>query len=384
MSDVEKPTSLNSHVSEALPNALARSLIKQCREHSEHYVQTLFEPLAKQLDDDLFKLVDKTQESEKAQLYSDAMLKLSSEREGLAQQFTLSYSQRLSQALNPGGLAIDTEDGMGGLTLIDDAQLEESLMINQITAKVFEAYSDELYALELRLSLMLPDLNMDEGQVPFGSGPICNAFEMLLSPLGFDIKVKLAIYRSLERTLLASIGTLFDELNNILREAGVLPEIKRKAKKNESVERVTKLLVETTASEGGGAGGESAGSVTDGVAHGYNGVQQLAGLFADGLSGAPEKQQALLAAPVTPQLVEVLSGLQMSNDLLEVNTEFSGEELKARIKTQLSEREGAPAAGIRQLDDETIDVISMIFDEWLMIVFLTLSRRWFFVCRYLF
>ncbi len=373
MSDVEKPSSLNGSVSEVLPDELARSLVKQCRKHSDHYVKTLFEPLVKQLDDDLFKLVEKTQESEKAQRYSDAMIKLRSEREGLAEQFILCHSQFLSQALNPDGLAIDTENSTEGLSLIDDAQLEESLVINQITAKIFEECSDELYALERRLSLVLPGLKMDEGQVPFGSAPICNAFEALLRPLGFDIKIKLAIYRSLERTLLASIGALFDKLNEVLREAGVLPKIKRKAKKSESVERVTKRLVDVTTGEGGGpgggVGGGSAGGSADGdtagdtgMVHGGQGIHQLAGLLADGLSDDPEKQQVLLSAPITPQLVEALSGLQISNDLLEVGAELSGEEFKARIKAQLSAREGAPAAGISQLDSETIDVISMIFD----------------------
>jgi len=362
MSDVEKPSFPKRDVTEALSNGLTRSLVKQCREHSERYANSLFEPLAKQLDDDLFKLVDKTQESEKAQLYNDAMIKLRSERATLAETFTVTYSQFLSQALNPDGLGVDAGNGLSGLSLVDDAQLEESLVIGQITAKVFEEYSDELYALEQRLSVMLPGLKMDEGQVPFGSAPICHAFETLLRPLDFDIKVKLAIYRSLERSLLESIGTLFDELNEMLREAGLLPEIKRVAKKSESTEREKKQVVEPVEPSGNGGGVPGVGG---GVAtvHGFQGVQQLAGLFADGLAGDSEKQQELLAAPVTPQLVEALSGLQISNELLEMGAELSGEAFKAEIRSQLSEREGAPAAGISQLDDETIDVISMIFDD---------------------
>jgi len=370
MSDVEKPSFPKRDVTEALPKGLARSLVKQCREHSERYTNSLFEPLAKQLDDDLFKLVDKTQESEKAQLYNDAMIKLRSERATLAEKFAVTYSQFLSQALNPDGLAVDAENGLSGLSLVDDAQLEESLVIGQITAKVFEEYSDELYALEQRLSVMLPGMKMDEGQVPFGSAPICDAFETLLRPLGFDIKVKLALYRSLERLLLESIGTLFDELNEMLREAGLLPEIKRVAKKSESTERQQKKLATEMVVSSGNAGVQ--GGVEGGVpgisgggapVHGFQGVQQLAGLFTDDLAGDPEKQQALLAAPVTPQLLEALSGLQISNELHEMGAELSGEAFKAEIKSQLSEREGAPAAGISQLDDETIDVISMIFDD---------------------
>jgi len=369
MSDVEDPSPHNNFaLTDAVPSALARSLVKQCREQCGVYIKKLFEPLAEQLDEDLFNLVDKTQENEKAKIYNEAKATLRTERAQLAEQFVTTYSQFLSQALNPDGLGMDFGDVSAGLSLVEEAQLEESLVIDQITAKVFEQYSDELYALEQRLSLMLPDLKMDEGKVPFGSAPICNTFESLLRPLDFDIKVKLAIYRSLERTLLESIGTLFDELNEILRAAGVLPEIKRKAKKSESTEPARKKTVETGANQGDGGGGDGSGSGSGGGGgigpeHGFQGIQQLAGLFAEGVAGDAEKQQALVAAPVTSQLVEALSGLQISSELLEAGAELSGEEFKARIKAQLSERDGAPAGGISQLDDETIDVISMIFDD---------------------
>ncbi len=375
MKDVKDSLSQNSDVTEVLPGALTRSLVKQCRKHSEDYVRTLFEPLARQLDDDLFKLADKTQEREKAQRYTDSMTKLRSEREHLAEQFGLIYSQLLSQALNPDGPDGDFGDGLeGGLSLLDEAQLEESLVVEQITAKIFEQYSDELYALEQRLGLMLPRLTMDEGKIPFGSTSICKAFEALLQPLEFDIKVKLAIYRSLERTLLESIGTLFDELNELLRQAGVMPEIKRKAKKSESSEPVRKKVAAPASHQGQGEGRNQNQTQTQneggygsgdglGAGHGFQGIQQLAGLFAEGMSGDPAKQEALVATPVTPQLVEALSGLQLSSELLDAGADISAEEFKARIKAQLSEREGAPAGGISQLDDETIDVISMIFDD---------------------
>ncbi len=375
MNDVKDSLSQNSAATVALPNALARSLVKQCREHTEGYVRTLFDSLAKQLDEDLLKLVEKTQEEEKAQRYTDAMIKLRSERRHLTDQFRLVYSQLLSQALNPDGLGGDFSDGSeGGLSLVDEAQLEESLVVEQITAKIFEQYSDELYALEQRLRLMLPGLKMDEGKIPFGSTPICKAVEALLQPLEFEIKVKLAIYRSLERTLLESMGGLFDELNELLCQAGVLPEIKRKAKKSESSEPVRKKVAEPASHQdqgqgqgqgqgpGEGEGGTGGGDGT-GSGHGFQGIQQLAGLFAEGMSGDPAKQEALVATPVTPQLVEALSGLQVSSELLDAGAGISGEEFKARIKAQLSEREGAPAGGISQLDDETIDVISMIFDD---------------------
>lgn len=377
MSDVEDPSSPHSHDNEALPKAFARQLVKQCRKSAENYAHSLFEPLAKQLDDDLSKLAENTQEVEKAQHYNDSRDQLRSSRENLAAQFESIYSQLLSQTLNPAGLeGGGYEVSAGGLSLVDDSQLEESLVVEQITAKIFEQYSDELYALEQRLGLVLPGLKMDEGKIPFGSAAICKAFEMLLQPLEFEIKIKLAIYRSLERTLLESMGSLFDELNEILRQAGVMPEIKRIAKKNESSERAPKKEAEPTLTsgqgEGGGEGNGGTGtgggdgdgvSAGAGVAHNFQGIQQLAGLFAEGTFSDPAKQAELVATPVTPQLVEALSGLQVSDELFEAGAEISGEEFKARIKAQLSERDGAPDGGISQLDDETIDVISMIFDD---------------------
>jgi len=365
MSDVEVPLPDGSGKKESLPSSLVRTLLKQCRESSENYVRKLFEPLTRQLDDDLFKLADKTQEQEKAQRYNEAMARLRCERETLAEKLELSYSRLLSQALNPDDNVDIDEGSQEGLSLIDEAQLEEVLVLEQITSKIFEECSDELYALEQRLALLLPRHKMDEGKVPFGSAPICSAFKALLQPLEFDIKVKLAIYRSLERTLLESICDLFDELNEQLRQAGILPEIRRTAKKSESTGLARKKTGAATQNQGGSQGGGQGGEfpVGEGIAippHAFQGIQQLAGLLGGGES---DDSAELVATPVTPQLVEALSGLQISSDLLDQGADISGEELKARIKAQLSQREGGSTGGLSRLDDETIDVISMIFDD---------------------
>lgn len=363
-----------SDANPALPEALVRKLVTQCRESTEAYLHSLLKPLADQFDEDLANLIDKAQEEEKKKGYAEAKVRLYEERLRLAEQLELLYAKRLSRALNP---AVDIEgDGDGsvldGLSLVDDAQLEESLVVEQITASIFEEFSDELYALEQRLALLLPDLKMDEGKIPFGSAPISNAFEELLESMEFSVRVKLALYRSLERTLVNTIGDHFAALNEILRSAGVLPEIKRTAKKsNENRQLVEKRQgVSQSQDDGLGdmvtdGGGTPAGSVVL-PPHAFHGLQQLAGLFGgdgDGTPLDPEKLAALQATPVTPQLVEALSGLQLSNDLLETSGDISGAELKERIKAQLSERAGAPSEGISQLDNETIDVITMIFDD---------------------
>lgn len=359
-----------------LPEALVRSLVKKCRDSTEAYVRSLFGPLVDQFDEDLANLIDKTDEEEKRRRYTEAKIRISEERSQLSEQLDLLYTKRLSYVLNPTAAGEEGGEGsvLDGLSLVDDAQLEESLVVEQITASVFESYSDELYALEQRLGLLLPELRMDEGKIPFGSAPVTNAFEELLEPMGFGVRVKLVLYRSLERVLISTIGDHFTALNEILASAGVLPEIKRTAKNSESRQLVTKRQGEGQRQQEvvrqddglgdvvGDGGGIPAGSIVM-PPHAFHGLQQLAGLFGDGASLDPEKLATLQATPVTPQLVEALSGLQISDELLEVSGEISGEELKARIKAQLSERDGAPSEGVSQLDDETIDVITMIFDD---------------------
>ncbi len=398
MSDEEKPFLEEKEQGVTLPRSRAHALIKQCQRSSETYVDRLFEQLAKQVRNDLTKLMETTHEFTRAQRYSEAMRQLRSEHDNLARQFHLSYSRLLNQALNQRGRQGDSiEDLDDALTLVEESQLEESLVMEQITSKIFEHCSDELYALEQRLSCLLPEHDMEEGRVPFGSATICSAFEEILQPLELDIKVKLAIYRSLERSLLESIGSLYDELNDILAQAGVMPEIKRKVKKSAVPEHVNHpppvrteqqgsaqdgsgnhthavapgsatqqpqaytAPVEGVANSAGAGTGTAAGEIP--LPHPFQGVQQLAGLFTGEAAAGAVPQAALVSTPVTPQLIEALSGLQATNELFESGVEMSGEALKAHIKTELSGREGASPAGISQLDDETIDVISMIFDD---------------------
>ncbi len=400
MSDEEKPFLEEKEQGVTLPRSRVRALIKQCQRSSETYVDRVFELLAKQVRNDLTKLMETTHEFTKAQRYSEAMRQLRSEHDNLARQFHLSYSRLLNQALNQRDRHGDSiEDLDDALTLVEESQLEESLVVEQITSKIFEHCSDELYALEQRLSCLLPEHDMEEGRVPFGSATICSAFEEILQPLELDIKVKLAIYRSLERSLLESIGSLYDELNDILAQAGVMPEIKRKVKKSPAPEYVNHPSTVRAAQQGSAQDGSSnhthaaaPGSVTqqpqaytapvEGVAnsvsegagtgitagemplpHAFQGIQQLAGLFTGEAVAGTVPQAALVSTPITPQLIEALSGLQATNELFESGIEMSGEALKAHIKTELSGREGGSSDGISQLDDETIDVINMIFDD---------------------
>ena len=400
MSDEEQPLLDKSEQEIVLSRSRVRTLVKQCQKRSEAYVLKLFEQFAKQLRKDLLKLSETTHEFTKAQRYNEAMRLLRNEHESLAEQFSSNYSKLLNQALH----RFDKEDESdevqeGSLSLVGETQLEESLVIEQITSKIFEHYSDELFALEQRLSLLLPRHNMDEGKIPFGSATLCSVWEEVLEPLEFDIKTKLATYRSLERCMLESIGTLYGELNDLLSHAGVMPEIKRTVKKSATSEQPhsqsTEPVHHQNSSDGGDniansginavapensayppqQGGhpnpiESAGNsggngtvMSGGVPHEFQGIQQLAGLFSEGSVAKSAEQVALVSAPVTPQLIEALSGLQTINELFEPGAELSGEALKARIKAQLSGGEGTSPGGISQLDDETIDVISMIFDD---------------------
>jgi len=169
--------------------------------------------------------------------------------------------------------------------------------------------------------------------------------------------------------MLAQMGQLYQEANTYLIDRGILP----------------RLIIRLTNSGGGQhrsrpattvqpAMSEIAQPVVPGAmpiqAQMFQAITQL--FNAQCLSEAGDKRISALAAeggspvamPATPLLLDTLSDLQQDLSAGDENgTDLIGEKLKTHVKTRFGSQQWIGKAGsINQIDDETIDVISMIFD----------------------
>jgi len=261
------------------------------------------------------------------------------------------------------------EDESDSLSLVNETQLEEALAIDNLEARLDDRFSDQLFGLEQRFKHLFPHAHMTRHNNPLCPRLFCSAFHEAISHLQIDVKASLYVYKIFDRAMLAQMGQLYQEANTYLIDRGVLP----------------RLIIRLTNSGGGQHRKRSApeeqpamSEITQPVVSGAMPIQAqmfqaITQLFnAQCLSGAGDGSTSGLSAedgspaamPATPLLLDTLSDLQQDLSAEdEDGTDLIGEKLKTQVKTRFGSQQRVGKAGsINQIDDETIDVISMIFD----------------------
>ncbi len=281
-----------------------------------------------------------------------------------SEHFTHCLEKTLRNTARKGEVA--TESLEDGLTLLGESELEETLAVTSLVEKLSQRFSDELYCMEQRFSHLFPDAEFDMDTVPFGPGNLCQAFQSMLDAMGLDLEMSLYQFKRLDKVLMKTAGKYFHDVNALLIAEGILPELKRQVIKRE--EHAVK--------------GAAAGAIPP--VHGelhpthcpplqsqpgtqmYQAIQQLlamGGLHPD--QGSPQGQaiseDELFS--ITPRLLDGLTQLQ--EGLMQVpGGALSGQgSLKDQVNAVLVMNDGSGrSGGLNQIDNDTIDVISMIFD----------------------
>lgn len=312
--------------------------------------------------------------------------------EALPERFTRQLDRKPVRDAAPSG-------GTGGgspalsLSLVDDSELEESLAVNTLIGKLRERYSDELFGLSQRYDEIEPGAGDSLPQRP---ETFCNAFRDGLGMLELEPPARVHCYKLFERALTPGLGEFYAELNKFLIAQGVLPQLKAKIRTQSSASPVHPSGTAAgrgAARRGGGAGGGSATSGGGGGApdEGFFGemitpldepmmqepmmvrepvfqaMQHLLGGSAEGSEGdlpaLGGRPSAIVYLPATPMLIDTLSSLQHDPALVEHTGELLRGGLKQHVVGRFATVDSQGRSGmINQIDDETIDVISMIFD----------------------
>lgn len=337
------------------------------------FSKSLFQQVFDILDDELFDLTGKIQDDGERNLFFDGLRMIRFEKKELAKTFNTKFSEYFSRALRPPVDDAPTrrkdDDSESGpsLSLVNDNQLEEELAIDNLVAKLRERYSEQLYGIGQRFNALVPGALVEEDLAPLGPANFCYAFRDSIETLEIDIKIKLYIYKLLDRALMAEIGRFYEHVNKFLIEKGILPRLAVKVNKQKAA---------SSWPGGGDAGfGNQQQTVSNPSAPqaGATPIQEqmfqamqhlLSAHFAESPpSGRSADSPAPANLPVTPMLIDALSALQRDDSLVNRSEELVRGGLRQHVVGQFSESGSqGRVRSINQIDDETIDVISMIFD----------------------
>lgn len=181
------------------------------------------------VDDSLFGFSEKSDTPMARVQFLDAMRNMRLKQPDMERVFREELANRFAEFSRGRGRppAIATEVAEpGGLSLVDDNELEETLAINGMAAKAASRYSSALYALNQRFAAVVGAKEVTDTANPIGPHALCAALKVALREINAEITVKLVILKLFDRHVASDLDPLYDEANRLLAEAGVLPHIK--------------------------------------------------------------------------------------------------------------------------------------------------------------
>lgn len=219
VTDAKQTTQQTGKVSPALVDNIAtRSVAQLCALLTEMY---------EHIDDTLFDLADRAYNNSEQSLYFESMREIRLHRAGSEQVFRQSLEngfQRLRdreyQGVSHAELEAET------LALVDTDEMEVDVAVNNMVHRARCDFPAALLQLNTRLNTFLPHDAASEDTNPLDPKQIVRAFTQATQDIELDIKIRLIFYKEFERYVLRGLDEVLFDANQILINAGVLPDIR--------------------------------------------------------------------------------------------------------------------------------------------------------------
>lgn len=364
--------------SQARGSTRLTDMLVRMQSRSAEHLTRLLERFLNTSDDSLFALADKSEETAARDLYFNAMREVRIKRQGMRNIFLQEWDRTYRRFLtNPYALAGERSPegafNVDSMKLMDNDELEEDLAIKTMEGKAEQHYVLPLTHLGVRLGWLAGDTKLAEVPTPFSPAIVCNAFRACARGLELDIRSRLVVYKLFEHSLMEGLGELYQELNHLLVDAGVLPELKttyraRSRPGDEAGGARTGAAAEAPGREPAGRGapaagqrpgadpgvGLSGGEVFDLLRRVESRIGSLPG--GPGGGGLAVSEQPRFG---TGEVMQALSGIQQR---VKGGETYSLSDVRALLNSQLQSLAPGGQTSIGRSESEAIDVIGMLFD----------------------
>lgn len=343
------------------------------RDKARQQLQGLLRDLFDKVDDAMFELADKATNNHDQNIFFDSMREVRLRRRTMEAAFFRSIDVRFAQLLDHNAYRDETlGDGkdfsLDDLSLVKNDDLEEMVAIDGMINKANEQFAEPIQHLTLRIDHLVP-IKVYQKNNPLGVDVICNAFNQAAKSLNIDVKAKLVLFKLFDNMVMTKLGGLFQSLNQLLIEANIMPSLKP------GVTRAKRPAPAAAEQYGAGlSAGVGAPEYQD-VRAGDASVALNAG-YDDQTNQVLHTLRGLLASrggvPVmrhpgeelaTPDLVRILSLAQHQNTYSQLPVTAGVPQLNIReLLQELLRGQDSKAQAINQVDDDVINLVSMMFD----------------------
>ena len=305
------------------------SVLKGCRELALDRMAAALSGMLDRVEDDLFALAEKAPDRDAQNLYLDARTQARAHRDAMEGAFRQHFIECFNSKVLGDAPPVAAE---GELELVDEAALEQKLAVDELSRELGSACESELFALGQRMGFLLERPDLDEDANPVSPATICAALKDACDQIQSDYKVRMALLRQLARQTESELQRVYHDLNTLLVERRILPEVRATARRSPSA--VAKRKPAKPAEAGTAAAPDL-----------FATLSQLLGSVSSGTS------PGFASAAPAPALVAELTRLHR-----EAPSGATPVNVLRQIKSAPRE---APLTG---LDAGTIDLVAMLFD----------------------
>jgi len=351
-------------------------LLGAVRTISGRRLQLLLANMFEHVDDALFDLAEKAENNAAQMHYFDGMREVRKRRPMIERSYLAQVSRELTGlGTHPAPAPVASmPSGPVELSLVAENELEESLAITSMVSKNDARLARDLFAVNQRLSVICGGLKIDETTNPVAPAALSQAFRQAMRELAADMRVKLIIYKLFDRYVLSALEELYQELNAELIRAGVLPQLRHEVVRGED----TAAPAPASASGATAATAEDVVAASDPDAALANELlHTVRSLFSARRAQAGGGVMPLTARassapiPTANELLGALSVLQsqlaagplpaaQATDPAAISREVA--QLKEHLMGQLGALRGERPSQVSTIDEDTIDLVGMLFE----------------------
>lgn len=206
-------------------------IITGCARIIQETLDTLLEQIGAKLANHLLDLSREENNSERQSDFFTASETISSSNAQFLHTIRSTFQQRLEERttniIDPNQTKKEQsgELSLEDMTLVGDEDLDAWLAVSELTNKVEERNKESLSNLEQRLSVMF-GVQISHVNNPFAPDIFAESFQAGLVQYKFKESVNVACYAFLKEIFIPTLSSLYEKLNGILIEYGILPKLK--------------------------------------------------------------------------------------------------------------------------------------------------------------
>lgn len=372
-------------------------LLKRVRSIASSRLESAVRTMFDNADDVLFDLAEKASSNAQQVQFFDGMRELRKSRTLIERRFLehlsrgfVSFSQGVAKSA-PVAPESTVQPAAASLALVGELELEESLAISAMVAKAESRLARALFAVNRRLSVIIGGGEVDDGNSPIAPAAIGSAFRAAMSDVDAQLAIKLITFKLFERYAMASLDKLYDEVNAELINSGVLPQgVQKGHVGNGGTSQQIAAGNGTTAPHGeahvsrhgyspdahSSIDAYAASTPRSGVDVPMEVFESLRALLTYRHPQAMDRQHHVsreAAVPVDPkELIGLLSALQgqltpgyearAQNPDGSIDAMRLTEQVKRNLLEQAGRQSGGRSRAVSSADEDTIDLVGMLFE----------------------